>query len=347
MHARTQNHRPQNQNLTEEKKNQHMLTVRDLNRFIDSKKNERCVTYHKILEKCMDKIKRCAQMEQYRCVFEVPEILIGEPLYSLKHVIEYVFDKLKNQCGMLVAFYPPRKLYISWNYDEIRDDMNWQNQAIESAMAKALPETLAITHTDHRFHPKMIHQHQPLYSQPSQPHSSSFFSTKKKKHALTNDDDVSEYGETTQHNANRNQAKCRKMIRMEPHHHHHPPPPHPNPPHAIHAIHSHGSLQGSLQEHIQTQSQMIHATKQPNLPQPPPPIPSQWLAFPQASRRVVRASQDMHFGGLAAHHQDDVVSRLGNNNNNNNNNQDTNNGKSAFASMSSFKPSGKFTLNLE
>jgi hypothetical protein len=80
-----------------------LVTAKELNQFIYRRKLEKNVTYREILDMCMKKIKKCAYNRQYRCVFEVPEFILGSPLFDVNDAIRFVIDALKNQCACMYA----------------------------------------------------------------------------------------------------------------------------------------------------------------------------------------------------------------------------------------------------
>ncbi len=143
-----------------------LVTIRDLNRLIEAKKRERHATYNKIIEMCMSKVMRYAQEQQYNCLFDVPEIMLGEPLYKLSSAMEYVVDHLRNDAGMLVKVLPPKTLYVSWSYEELHAHQKRlitppPLRPISSATIHQLPTTHrgnASMFPDTRFHPMTIMQ---------------------------------------------------------------------------------------------------------------------------------------------------------------------------------------------
>ena len=143
-----------------------LVTIRDLNRLIEAKKRERHATYNKIIEMCMSKVMRYAQEQQYNCLFDVPEIMLGEPLYKLSSAMEYVVDHLKNDAGMLVKVLPPKTLYVSWSYEELHAHQKRlitppPLRPISSATIHQPPTTHrgnASMFPDTRFHPMTIMQ---------------------------------------------------------------------------------------------------------------------------------------------------------------------------------------------
>lgn len=95
-----------------------MLSVHDLNRHIEAKKREKFATYEKVFALCEKHVVRHADAQLYRCFFEVPEFIMGLPVYALNPAIMYIYDKLVRK-GFLVKYYFPKVLYISWDLDEI------------------------------------------------------------------------------------------------------------------------------------------------------------------------------------------------------------------------------------
>jgi hypothetical protein len=96
-----------------------LVTARELNNMIDRKKKEKHATFNTLLEQCVAKIKKYAGQQQYRCLYEIPEFILGSPPYQLNDALEYLMDKLKNQCGLFIRYFFPKLLYISWDYTEI------------------------------------------------------------------------------------------------------------------------------------------------------------------------------------------------------------------------------------
>ena len=83
-------------------------------------------TYEKVLESCHRKITLGSQTRQLRCMFEVPEYIPGYPIFDLNSCIKFLMATLKAN-GFLVNYYFPKILYISWDFDEIREDSKPKN----------------------------------------------------------------------------------------------------------------------------------------------------------------------------------------------------------------------------
>lgn len=94
------------------------LNIYELHHEIHKKKESRTVTYDKVLDICNNKIRIAAKKELYRLYFEVPEFVIGLPVYDLNECIQHVMSNLKRN-QLLVYYYFPKILYISWDWEEI------------------------------------------------------------------------------------------------------------------------------------------------------------------------------------------------------------------------------------
>jgi hypothetical protein len=95
-----------------------MLSVHEINRLMENKRREKLATYEKIYEQCQKRILKYATNDKYRCFFEVPEFILGLPVFNINSVTLYVIEKL-TQSGFMVKYYFPKHLYISWDLDEI------------------------------------------------------------------------------------------------------------------------------------------------------------------------------------------------------------------------------------
>jgi hypothetical protein len=95
-----------------------MLSVNEINRFIDEKRREKHGAYEHVFALCQKQIINYAKMEKLRCFFDVPEFILGIPMYDLNAVILYIIDKLQHH-GYLVKYFFPKYIYICWDKDEI------------------------------------------------------------------------------------------------------------------------------------------------------------------------------------------------------------------------------------
>lgn len=94
------------------------LNILDLHRNITNKKQKRIACFEKVLELCHKKIVSSADNKKVRIFYEVPDFMLGYPLYDLNDCITFVMDSLKSN-GFIATYYFPKYLYISWDLDEI------------------------------------------------------------------------------------------------------------------------------------------------------------------------------------------------------------------------------------
>lgn len=97
---------------------QQQVTARELNRMIETKRVERKATFVKIADMCQARVIKYAKRDMQRCVFEVPEFILGTPPYDLNEAIKFIISRLQDN-GFLVRYFFPRLLYISWDTEEI------------------------------------------------------------------------------------------------------------------------------------------------------------------------------------------------------------------------------------
>lgn len=95
------------------------LNIYDLYRNIQRKKVKRYEHFNVVLGRCYQRIRLAADNEQFRLFYEVPEFIVGVPMYNINHCIAYMITELR-QKGMLVKYYFPRILYISWDPRECK-----------------------------------------------------------------------------------------------------------------------------------------------------------------------------------------------------------------------------------
>lgn len=100
------------------------LNILDLHRSINEKKIKRTECFEKVLETCHKKIKMCAETSnKLNCFYEVPEYIMGYPLFDLNDCIMFIMDAL-NRNGFLAVYYFPKFIYISWDFEEIERNKN-------------------------------------------------------------------------------------------------------------------------------------------------------------------------------------------------------------------------------
>lgn len=90
------------------------LNIFELYKSINEKKLQQTRSFEKVLQKSHSKIKLAAKNNHYECFYEVPEVIVGVPLYNITDCIQYVIQNLKDN-GFYIYYIYPKNLYISWN----------------------------------------------------------------------------------------------------------------------------------------------------------------------------------------------------------------------------------------
>ncbi len=97
------------------------LNIFELHRTINEKNQRKAECYEKVLEICHRKITMATNHKQLRTLFEVPEYVYGFPIFDINDCITFLLKNLKSN-GFLVKYYFPKVLYISWDFDEIKQN---------------------------------------------------------------------------------------------------------------------------------------------------------------------------------------------------------------------------------
>lgn len=85
-----------------------------------TKDSEKVEIFNIVLNKCVEKILYANRhTDKTFVIFEVPQILIGYPMYDMKSCILFVMNKLA-QSNYLVEFIEPFYLYIDWGSKQHR-----------------------------------------------------------------------------------------------------------------------------------------------------------------------------------------------------------------------------------
>jgi hypothetical protein len=91
------------------------LTAADILKQQGVRQAKRYEAFEIILENVYKKIQKCIQVTRnvFSCFFEVPEFLIGYPLYDLNECIQYIVKILVTK-GFAIQYIFPRILFVSW-----------------------------------------------------------------------------------------------------------------------------------------------------------------------------------------------------------------------------------------
>ena len=89
------------------------LNINELYETIDQKNNKRLEKFDGILKKIHTRIKYYSKLERTYCFFQIPEFIIGIPLYNVKDLRNYIINSLRRN-GFHIVYIDPNWLYISW-----------------------------------------------------------------------------------------------------------------------------------------------------------------------------------------------------------------------------------------
>ena len=89
------------------------LNIDELYETIDEKNTKRLQKFDGILKNIHSRIKYYAKLERTFCFFQIPEFIIGVPLYNVSDLRNYGINSLKKN-GFHIVYIDPNWLYISW-----------------------------------------------------------------------------------------------------------------------------------------------------------------------------------------------------------------------------------------
>ena len=90
------------------------LDMKDLYSTINEKTIKRLGIYDGVLVKCHTRIKYNSALERTYCFYQIPEFIIGTPLYKVDEMRTYIINSLKTN-GFKIIYIEPNWLFISWD----------------------------------------------------------------------------------------------------------------------------------------------------------------------------------------------------------------------------------------
>jgi hypothetical protein len=97
-------------------------SIQNVYKSIEIKNNKKKEIYKVLVNKCSKFIEKNVCINNLSCFYQVPEFLIGYPIYSLEESISYVQKELIDS-GFIVLYFFPNVLYISWNPLEVNNNV--------------------------------------------------------------------------------------------------------------------------------------------------------------------------------------------------------------------------------
>tara|TARA_Y100000389_G_scaffold191342_1_gene217376 strand:+ start:123 stop:578 length:456 start_codon:yes stop_codon:yes gene_type:complete len=89
------------------------LNIKDLYETIQVRNVKRYEKFDDILKCIHNRIKSYAKNERTHCFYQIPEFIIGVPLYNIKDLRDYLLNSLKKN-GFQLMYFDPNVLFITW-----------------------------------------------------------------------------------------------------------------------------------------------------------------------------------------------------------------------------------------
>jgi hypothetical protein len=115
------------------------LNIRDLYSTINQKTIKRMEIYDETLQKCHRRIKYNADLQRTYCFFQIPEFIIGVPLFNPQEMRTYVINSLKTN-GFQLIYVEPNWLFISWDDKGSKILIDAGAKAMNSGNSQAKPK---------------------------------------------------------------------------------------------------------------------------------------------------------------------------------------------------------------
>ena len=90
------------------------IDMKELYSTINAKTLRRMELYDSILKKCHSRILYNSNLQRTYCFYQIPEFIIGVPLYDVIELRKYIMNSLKTN-GFELLYVEPNWLFIYWN----------------------------------------------------------------------------------------------------------------------------------------------------------------------------------------------------------------------------------------
>ena len=90
------------------------IDMKELYSTINAKTLRRMELYDSILKKCHSRILYNSGLQRTYCFYQIPEFIIGVPLYDVVELRQYIMNSLKTN-GFELLYVEPNWLFITWN----------------------------------------------------------------------------------------------------------------------------------------------------------------------------------------------------------------------------------------
>lgn len=89
------------------------ISVFEIHKKQKQKENYRLSIYKKIISRCYAKIKLAAESEKFFCFYQMPEYIVGCPIYNMTECLMFIINELSSK-GYNCKYCHPLLIYISW-----------------------------------------------------------------------------------------------------------------------------------------------------------------------------------------------------------------------------------------
>ena len=90
------------------------IDMKELYSTINQKTLKRMELYDSILKKCHSRILYNSGLQRTHCFYQIPEFVIGTPLYDVSELRNYIMNSLKTN-GFEILYIEPNWLFIHWD----------------------------------------------------------------------------------------------------------------------------------------------------------------------------------------------------------------------------------------
>lgn len=115
------------------------LDINNLYDRINERNSKRLEKFDDILKKVHNRILYNANLEKTYCFFQIPEFIIGVPLYNVNDLKNYLITCLKKDRFTLI-YVEPNWLFISWELNNLKKPKEKQKQVKKSGDYKLIDE---------------------------------------------------------------------------------------------------------------------------------------------------------------------------------------------------------------
>ena len=94
------------------------LNIQSLFNSESLKQRKEKQVFEKIVGRCHQKIKSCADFRKFNCNFEIPTYMFGEIMYDFGRSRKYLIERLRSE-KFIVRECSPTSIFICWDYDAL------------------------------------------------------------------------------------------------------------------------------------------------------------------------------------------------------------------------------------